>query len=437
MLPTADRQLAGEMVQKSVGDAEIAFGVLKVNRVDLVRHRGAADFTFLQLLLEEAHRDVAPNVAVEVDEHRVGALDFMEEFGHVVVRLDLNRVRVEGHAQTFFNDALAVCFPVVVGISDQMRIEVAHGAVHLGVELDGFDGFDDARQTYGNVGHFLADGRGTGGLAVGAGEHRNGSPAVREFADVVANGSEALDERLAAGREHQRVARVVDVFARAGKVHKFARLCEFLIVRDLFLDPVFHGLDVVVGARFDGLDFFAVAFREVVRETAQEGLAVGADRGEFGKTGFGKRNQPFDFDAHARIHESRFGKDAAKGFALTGIAAVKGAQGGKRGKCLHKCFLYEMSANVMRSTFLINPSILACRAGFHRSLCANGLYSDLPCLNVSLRSLGVKFTLRRGAQKRVQKRSKRFLKRHNASTRGCSKPAKNRASAHSRLEVRI
>ena len=133
------------------------------------------------------------------------------------------------------------------------------------------------------------------------------------------------------------MARVVDVFARAGKVHEFARLGEFFVVRDLFLDPVFHGLDVVVGARFDRLDRFAVAFREVVGKTAQEGLAVGADGREFFKAGFGKRDQPFDFYTHARIHEGRFGKDAAKDFALTGIAAVDGAQSGKRGKCLHNC----------------------------------------------------------------------------------------------------
>ena len=252
------------MVQKSVGDAEIAFGVLKVNRVDLVRHRGAADFALLELLLEKAHGDVAPDVAVEVDENRVGAFDLVEEFGHVVVRFDLDGVRVEGHAKAFFDHALAVSFPVVVGVGDEVGIEVTHGAVHLGVELDGFDRFDDAGQTNSDVGHFLADSRRAGGLAVRAREHRNGGPAVRKFTDVIADGGEAFHESLAAGGEHQCMACVVDVFARAGEVHEFGGLGKFFVVSDLFFDPVFHGLDVVVGAGFNRLDLFAVAFREVV-----------------------------------------------------------------------------------------------------------------------------------------------------------------------------
>ena len=95
-------------------------------------------------------------------------------------------------------------------------------------------------------------------------EHRNGGPAVRKFTDVIADGGEAFHESLAAGGEHQCMACVVDVFARAGEVHEFGGLGKFFVVSDLFFDPVFHGLDVVVGAGFNRLDLFAVAFREVV-----------------------------------------------------------------------------------------------------------------------------------------------------------------------------
>ena len=41
------------------------------------------------------------SLAVEVDEDRVGAFDLVEELGHVVMRLDLDRVRVERHAEAF------------------------------------------------------------------------------------------------------------------------------------------------------------------------------------------------------------------------------------------------------------------------------------------------------------------------------------------------
>src|SRR3546814_17955902 len=36
-LPAADRQLGGEVFEQRVGDAEVALGVLEVDRIDLVR----------------------------------------------------------------------------------------------------------------------------------------------------------------------------------------------------------------------------------------------------------------------------------------------------------------------------------------------------------------------------------------------------------------
>ena len=52
-----------EVREQRIGEAEVAFGVLEVDRVDLVRHRRRADFAGLQRLLEVAQRDVAPDVA--------------------------------------------------------------------------------------------------------------------------------------------------------------------------------------------------------------------------------------------------------------------------------------------------------------------------------------------------------------------------------------
>jgi hypothetical protein len=82
-------------LQHRVGQAEVAFGILEVDRIDLVRHGRRADFAGLDLLLEEAERDVAPDVAVEVDQDAVGAGEGVEQFGQRVVRLDLDGVGVE------------------------------------------------------------------------------------------------------------------------------------------------------------------------------------------------------------------------------------------------------------------------------------------------------------------------------------------------------
>ena len=65
-LPAADRQLFRQVLEQRVGQAQVAFGVFKVNRVDFVRHGGGANFARLQALLEVTQRDVAPNVAFKL-----------------------------------------------------------------------------------------------------------------------------------------------------------------------------------------------------------------------------------------------------------------------------------------------------------------------------------------------------------------------------------
>jgi hypothetical protein len=66
-----------------------------------VRHRRGSDLARSGASASSAERDVAPEVAVQIDKHGVRTRDRVEEFGHVVVRFDLDRVRVERETQTF------------------------------------------------------------------------------------------------------------------------------------------------------------------------------------------------------------------------------------------------------------------------------------------------------------------------------------------------
>src|SRR6185295_4905376 len=71
-LPARHRQLLRQVAQQRIGDADVALGILEVDRIHLVRHGGGADLARLGPLAEVAERDVAPQVAVEVEQHAVG-----------------------------------------------------------------------------------------------------------------------------------------------------------------------------------------------------------------------------------------------------------------------------------------------------------------------------------------------------------------------------
>jgi glutathione S-transferase len=86
-----------------------------------VRHGRRADFAGLDLLLEEAERDVAPDVAIEVDQDAVGAGEGVEQLGQRVVRLDLDGVGVEGQAERL-DEALGEAFPVVAGVGGRWAL---------------------------------------------------------------------------------------------------------------------------------------------------------------------------------------------------------------------------------------------------------------------------------------------------------------------------
>ena len=72
-----------------------------------MRHRRGADFAGFRFLCEVTERDIAPDVAVEIEQDRVRARVGVEQFRDRVVRLDLDRVRIEFEAEILDEAALA------------------------------------------------------------------------------------------------------------------------------------------------------------------------------------------------------------------------------------------------------------------------------------------------------------------------------------------
>ena len=86
--------------------------------------------------LEVAQADVAPDVAAQVDHDGVEARERMAILRDPIVRLDLRRVARRGQPERR-DEAVRDREPVHIGIRDDVRVEVADGAVELAADLDG------------------------------------------------------------------------------------------------------------------------------------------------------------------------------------------------------------------------------------------------------------------------------------------------------------
>ena len=289
-----------------------------------MRHRRRADLAGLELLAEEAKRDVAPDVAVEVDQDGIGAGEGVEKLGHRVMRLDLNGIGVEFQPQTL-DKAAREAFPVVRRVGREVGIVVADRTVDLAQEADPDDGLARPVETIDDVGQLLAHGRRRRGLAVRARHHRQFGELVRQFAQAGDHLVQRRNEhRVARALEHQRVREVVDVLGGAGKVDEFLDPHHLSVGGELILDPVFERLDVVIGGRLDGFHLGGLLRPEFGNQAIELGdgrWREGRDLGEM-RLG-GQRLEPFDLDLQAAADQAELGKVLAQSIDLGRVTTVE------------------------------------------------------------------------------------------------------------------
>ena len=167
---------------------------------------------------------------------------------------------------------------------------------------------------------------GAGGLAVGARQHRQLGVLVGQFDQA---GDDLVEGRqqhaVAAVTQHQRMGDVVDVFRGAAEVDEFGDAGNFGVVAETLLQPVLHGLHVVVGGGLDGLHGFTVGHREASDHGIQLGDGGGGERSDLGQLGRGGEGlQPFDLDLDAIADQAELGEMLAQRGNLGFVAAVEG-----------------------------------------------------------------------------------------------------------------
>ncbi|RMS74783.1 Glutathione s-transferase protein [Pseudomonas savastanoi] len=333
-LPARDRQFARQMLEQRVGDAQIAFGVFEVDRVDLVWHGRRADFASNGALLEVAQGYIAPDIAVEVDQDSVETRNRIKQLGDVVMRFDLRGVRVEAQPQLVFDERACVGFPVDIGIGGEVGIVVADRTVDLAQQGHCGDLVDLAFQTVNHVGQFLAQ-RGRGRwLTVGTREHRHVGEADRQFTNSISNlAHQRQHHSVTAFTQHQAVRQVVDVLAGAGKVDELADLVQLRQFGSLLLEQILNGFDVVVGGALDLFHALGVLNREVFSQGVEDGVGLRRERRDFGNLRVGRQTlEPANFNHHTETDQAVFAENRAQGLGFAGVAAINRGNRSERRK---------------------------------------------------------------------------------------------------------
>ena len=117
-------------------------------------------------------RDVAPHVAVEVDQDGVEAGDTVEQLGDIVVRLNLGGVRVPLNSQGG-HELFTELMPVHFRVSGNMGVVVTYRAIDFTKDLNLFQLTILTLHTVCHVSHLFTHRGWRSGLTMGSGEQGN------------------------------------------------------------------------------------------------------------------------------------------------------------------------------------------------------------------------------------------------------------------------
>mmetsp|Transcript_67060 Transcript_67060/g.178607 ORF Transcript_67060/g.178607 Transcript_67060/m.178607 type:complete len:287 (-) Transcript_67060:291-1151(-) len=267
-LQSAHRKLLREVLEDRIGHAQVALGILKVDRVDLVRHGAGPDLPCHDLLLEVLHRNIHPDVAAQVDEDGVDALHRVKDGTHVVVVLNLRGVLLPLEIQVRPAEVVGKGPPVDVRVGHEVRVHVAGGPPKLArarnlpqeIELR-LEALDVHLELLGEVG------RG-GRLPVRLREHGHiplWQLCPQRLDDPQQSGAVALLEGVV---QELRRRGVVDVLTGKRKVNVLLERLQTQGI-ELLLDEVLHSFDVVIGDLLRCLDLGGVINAQVSSDRPQ------------------------------------------------------------------------------------------------------------------------------------------------------------------------
>ena len=120
------------MTQKGVGKAQISLRVLKINRVDFVRHGGTAHLALADFLMKVAHRNVLPEITAQIQQDDLDAYHVMTKSRQVIVVFNLGGVTIARQPKGILDKSIGKSWPVRLGPDQMMGVEIPGSSPEFG-----------------------------------------------------------------------------------------------------------------------------------------------------------------------------------------------------------------------------------------------------------------------------------------------------------------
>ena len=318
------REFGGEVVENCHCDAEVPLRVLEVDGIHLVGHCRRAYFPLFGLLLEIFHRDVLPEVAVEVDYNGADALHRIEKRREIVVVGNLRGELLALDAQALREKRIGKPEPVDFWIGDAVCVEVACGAAEFAAHGRGFEQRELLLEAIGKHTRLLAQASGRCRLSVGARKHRNIFPFIGISVEARNHLLDLRDNHIVErilDAHGQRC--VVDVLRGEPEMDKFEILVQPERLEALF-DEIFHRLHIVVGYTLDFLDALGIVGGKLGVETTKLGKMRVVKSLELWQRKLAQSNEILDFHLYTVAHKRKFREIFRKSGSLAIVAAIDG-----------------------------------------------------------------------------------------------------------------
>ena len=130
-LQTTDRQFLCQKTKNGIGYAHITFRILKINRVHLMGHCTRTDLTGLDFLFEILHRDIHPEIAVQVNNNGINTAHSIKDCTQPVVVRDLCCPLFTFQSKFLANKLISKLSPIILRISDMVSVLVTRSTTEL------------------------------------------------------------------------------------------------------------------------------------------------------------------------------------------------------------------------------------------------------------------------------------------------------------------